>query len=628
MSKNNWRESSASPEQSGASPEREKSKSSDRAGWSKSTASKPAGSSTGMGWFGKAIALLVTAGILGALFAIYLRVIPPLPKTPLVYLESFPDSQGNRLLSSNAFAKASTDLVLSTSGDISFQEANLQKLNDISVSALGASTDNKIVLFYVYSDVFLGLEKPEADDTILGPDNTVEPFLFTVGNALEKDLNLKLKDFLIEICRHEIGKEPPGGSHRIVVLDCGRLDPTIFSTVPPAAIAESVRTTIDSLKDGKVPNVDRLWVMLATDDYQLGWTAPELNDSVFGYFFNRGLMGDADSGPLDGKITLLEQTKYVRESVARWVKNYRDAVQTPVLLCGGDPGKAEEIELIRCQTTQFEPIVELKDSKSLHDDLWAEAYQIPQPHARQMGCARLARLEQLRYCKSQEYETLLSNVKFLIGESKNKFQFDEQKTSVFEWLSQADKKNALSDEFLSLVDEYLAPRPKPASKPTEEGKSNGNDKTVPSDQQQTAAVDNIDAPVDLQEPGAYETPIDAKLIRQRPEKRLAMIWHTIVHKLNKNQVSDKQPFDKKQLGEFLRLVKRNPIGDQNYVDLVEMQFLQLLYDNLPWQKKGDDGFDASVFFDAVRCFDASQSLIHGYLTSHSDVETQRTSTLR
>ncbi len=584
MAKKNWRNSDAPRDQPRT----------DRSGWAGSSESK------GLGSAGRALVLLISAGILGGLIALYGRLIPPEISTPLVFCDSYPASQGESILSSNAFAQETENLLINeTNDDLAATLANFRSIQDVEVTANGP--DRNVVLFYVYGDIFL---TEAGEPCLLSHDRRTGQAWD--GNAVQASTNAELREFLEKVCRLDVGPESENGNQRIVVLDCGRLDSGAFSSVAPEPIAESVESVIRILRDSKVPNSDRLWVLLATDDYQLGWTSPELNGSVFAYFFSQGLRGQADR---DGNriVSLGELSAYVRESVARWVENYRDAIQTPRLLCGGDLDNADDIQLVHHQSRQPKPISGLNQN-SLHDELWNQAYSVRQPHRRQIACSGLVRLEQLRYCQPKEYTQLTNKVKTLLKDASETFQLDHrQSTSVFDELVDS----GINAAAIADLRDYLKPQ---AVKHPAAGVQETNIGDRDNNQTPEAAGDSANEP-DQEDPAKRKTPGRA-IMHLDSLQRLALVWHFLVHKRSGNDV-----FGQPQLNESLGFIRHDDASNRECDDLAEMQFLVLLNDNLPWQA---NGFDESVFHGAVRCFDASESLMQGCLGSYSDdVQPQR-----
>ena len=73
----------------------------------------------------------------------------------------------------------------------------------------------------------------------------------------------------------------------------------------------------------------------STGPGQIGWAAPELKGSVFGYFLWQGLNGAADvepSGNRDKVVSLQELLRYLKAYVGQWVTENRADVQEPMLL--------------------------------------------------------------------------------------------------------------------------------------------------------------------------------------------------------------------------------------------------------------------------------------------------------
>ena len=578
MAKKNWRDS-------GTDGKRRRS---GRTGWSGSSGAR------GLGTAGKAFFLLVSAGLLGLLIAFFVRRIPPELQTRVLFFDSYPSTQGDVVLSSNAFAgEVFSRLSENTNVDLVATKENLTTFESIELEAFGPQEN--VVMMYVYSDIFLD---DEGQPILLAHDRQTGQA--RDSGATQSPANVELRSFLRMLCEKEIEeKDPLVKNQRIVILDCGRLDATAFSNVHPQAIADSVTSVINMLKESRVPNSDNLWVLLAIDNYQLGWTSPEVNGSVFGHFFSLGLT-DLSSTDNDQIVTLEELTTYVRESVARWVKNYRDAVQTPVLLCGGNLADANKVQLIHSKAHDPNPASSIDAQDSIDSGLWQKAAEIRQPHRRKMICSRLVRLEQLRHCQSREFELVKDQVNALLrdatGVNKNN---KHQSCSVFERLSEAQLVAATTPDAITDLREYLKPRKTVAPK-SPDSASVGQDKP---DSEKLS--DDSDEPDDVQRP-KQKTP-GRHIMHLIPQQLCALTYQFIVDR----ELDDDLPFGRNQLKECLDLIRRGDV-QQECDSLVEMQFLDLLYNDLPW---GYEGFDPSVFHYAIKCAAISQSLLEGRLRS-------------
>ena len=81
-----------------------------------------------------------------------------------------------------------------------------------------------------------------------------------------------------------------------------------------------------------IPNLD---VLNSTGPGQIGWAAPELKGSVFGYFLWQGLNGAADveavGKPRQGGLAPGTR-HYLKAYVGQWVTENRADVQEPMLL--------------------------------------------------------------------------------------------------------------------------------------------------------------------------------------------------------------------------------------------------------------------------------------------------------
>ena len=77
-----------------------------------------------------------------------------------------------------------------------------------------------------------------------------------------------------------------------------------------------------------VPN---LWVISGCDVDQQCWTSEGLGRTIFHHYIIEALRGGSAAGP-DGRLSLDELYRYVRENVRKWALAARGAVQEPVLL--------------------------------------------------------------------------------------------------------------------------------------------------------------------------------------------------------------------------------------------------------------------------------------------------------
>jgi serine/threonine protein kinase len=82
------------------------------------------------------------------------------------------------------------------------------------------------------------------------------------------------------------------------------------------------------------------WIYCACSPGQVSLTSEELRQSVFGYYLNVGLRGQADNqgstGKSDGRVTVKELADYVTAKVDRWAVHNRSTRQSPLLLGSGE----------------------------------------------------------------------------------------------------------------------------------------------------------------------------------------------------------------------------------------------------------------------------------------------------
>jgi hypothetical protein len=81
----------------------------------------------------------------------------------------------------------------------------------------------------------------------------------------------------------------------------------------------------------EIRNVRNLWVLSGCDVDQRCWASEGLGRTVFYHYITEALRGGSAAGS-DGRLSLDELYRYVRENVTRWAWAARGAVQKPVLL--------------------------------------------------------------------------------------------------------------------------------------------------------------------------------------------------------------------------------------------------------------------------------------------------------
>ncbi len=102
----------------------------------------------------------------------------------------------------------------------------------------------------------------------------------------------------------------------------------------------------------EIRNVPNLWVLSGCDVEQRCWVSEGLGRTVFYHYITEALRGGSAAGG-DGRLSLDELYRYVRENVSRWAWSARGAVQEPVLLPavaapdGGAAGAAPSVPLRR-----------------------------------------------------------------------------------------------------------------------------------------------------------------------------------------------------------------------------------------------------------------------------------------
>lgn len=141
---------------------------------------------------------------------------------------------------------------------------------------------------------------------------------------------------LADVFRLLAAEELPDEVHKLVILDCSRrlVDWHLgqlyngFNEALPGAVRQA-----------RQAGAENLVVLSACSPGEQAWAGPEIRASVFGRYLQLGLAGAADlrseQGDGDGRVSLRELHRYLRKSVDRWARHFRDARQRPRLIPPG-----------------------------------------------------------------------------------------------------------------------------------------------------------------------------------------------------------------------------------------------------------------------------------------------------
>jgi hypothetical protein len=179
-----------------------------------------------------------------------------------------------------------------------------------------------------------------------------------------------LLDYLFP--KDRAGKQPER-IKKLLILDCNRMTAEWSLGLLYNGFAERLQAVVE---EANIPN---LVVLNSTSPGQVGWAAPELKGSVFGYFLWQGLKGAADAettGNHDKIVALRELTDYLKAQVRQWVTDNRGDVQEPMLL----PPNAD-FPLVYAQSREQTLIPEVDPLDAGNDPRWKEIYALWQTHS-------------------------------------------------------------------------------------------------------------------------------------------------------------------------------------------------------------------------------------------------------
>ncbi|GAF73470.1 unnamed protein product, partial [marine sediment metagenome] len=196
------------------------------------------------------------------------------------------------------------------------EESGLKHLRQALDAATPGGPDKDLVIIYLSMH---GLVDGEGKPCLLPPG----------ASPLHSDGWLRVRDLINYLFPKQTPGKQPAKVKKLLILDCNRMDVNWNLGLLYNSFAERLQAVVEE------ESVPGLVVLNSSGPGQIGWAAPELENSVFGHYLWRGLRGEADAeqtGNRDGKIHLRELHDYLKAQVSHWVKVNRHDVQEPMLL--------------------------------------------------------------------------------------------------------------------------------------------------------------------------------------------------------------------------------------------------------------------------------------------------------
>lgn len=140
---------------------------------------------------------------------------------------------------------------------------------------------------------------------------------------------------------------------KLLVLDCQRMDHHWpLGTVRNEFVA-AVKRELEEIKGQGADKLNGLAVLFSCSENEVTWIDNKQSQSTFGYFFARGVAGEAD-GDGNRRLTLAELADYLKTRVSAWTRQNRADSQTPELVSFGIPADAFTL-LAPGRSTEFKP---------------------------------------------------------------------------------------------------------------------------------------------------------------------------------------------------------------------------------------------------------------------------------
>lgn len=206
-----------------------------------------------------------------------------------------------------------------------FKDALKAYLNEVQP---GNNPDTAIVYISAHGAV----DDDHKPCLLLGYSNPHDP-----GKPGERDAWLRVE----EIFRIIEGSSRVGTT--LVVFDSNRM----ASNAACGLLYQDFASRLEDLVTG-LDGAKSIVVINSASDGEIGWEAPELAGSVFGYYFGEGLAGEADENG-DGAVTFQELIAYLQNSVDSYVQHRRNSRQLPKLCAPSNARRNwERQEVVHC----------------------------------------------------------------------------------------------------------------------------------------------------------------------------------------------------------------------------------------------------------------------------------------
>lgn len=209
-------------------------------------------------------------------------------------------------------------------------------------------------------------------------DGNGEPCFIPSGAAQRKsDDWLPVRELLADLAAPGEGQYPETvrNAKKLLILDCNRMDVNWRMGLLYNSFADRLQEVV------KRENNPNLYVLTSTGPGQIGWSAPELGGSVFGYFVAKGLDGAADvevGGNRDKRVSLRELHAYLKAYVHQWVTENRADVQEPMLLSANDAEDDADFPLVFRRSDEITAMPEM--AKDGHPG-WKQIAELWRRHA-------------------------------------------------------------------------------------------------------------------------------------------------------------------------------------------------------------------------------------------------------
>ncbi len=216
-----------------------------------------------------------------------------------------------------------------------------------------ASDNKNLVVIDEGTEAFLNPDSPWEEAIralklqLLGPDKQLLVYLLSAPTTVREEGGEVIPYFLppadhpleafdrwisVERVLQSISQSKYAGGvgEKLVLIDAQRIEPIAAPGLLYDRFPAAVQTIYQRLKE---TGVDNLHIIVSHSNGERNWRLPEVGSTAFSYVLQRALRGEADGlATSDREVCLLELVRFLQRGLPGYVKDRRQAIQSPLVL--------------------------------------------------------------------------------------------------------------------------------------------------------------------------------------------------------------------------------------------------------------------------------------------------------